>query len=175
MLVLRELTDADVDPVAALHVRAWQAGYAGIVPADVLDALDPADFAQRRRALPAPPGARTLVAEDDGVIVGFVSFGPYLVNDTPEFDAAIGQVYAIYVEPGRWRGGAGRELITAARAGLTAAGARELRLWVLADNQRARRFYEHAGLSYDGTDDFFTPQGSTTPLAEVRYAAPLAG
>ncbi|BFU42946.1 N-acetyltransferase family protein [Krasilnikovia sp. MM14-A1004] len=175
MLVLRELTDADVDPVAALHVRAWQAGYAGIVPADVLDALDPADFAQRRRTMAAPPGARTVVADDGGVIVGFVSFGPYLVNENPEYDAAIGQVYAIYVEPGRWRGGAGRALITAARAGLTAAGARELRLWVLAENHRARRFYEHAGLTCDGTQDFYTPRGSTTPLPEVRYAAPLAG
>ncbi|GAB1693866.1 N-acetyltransferase family protein [Krasilnikovia sp. M28-CT-15] len=172
MLVLRELTDADIDPVAALHVRAWQAGYAGIVPADVLDALDPADFAQRRRTMAAPPGARTVVA-DDGEIAGFVSFGPYRSHETQEYDAAIGEIYAIYVEPGRWRAGAGRELIGAARAGLTAAGAREMRLWVLADNERARRFYEHAGLTCDGAQDFYTPRDSATPLAEVRYAAPL--
>ena len=33
MLVLRPLTDADIDAVAAMQVRTWQAGYAGIMPA----------------------------------------------------------------------------------------------------------------------------------------------
>jgi hypothetical protein len=50
MTDIRPLTDADIDPVAALHVRTWQAGYAGIIPADFLAALDPAVFAERRRS-----------------------------------------------------------------------------------------------------------------------------
>src|SRR3954470_12840790 len=99
MLVLRPLTDADVDAVAGMHVRTWQAGYAGIMPADVLDALDPAAFAEIRRPRNAPPGAQTLVAEDCGTIVGFVSFGPHRRQNGAGYVDGIGEIYAIYVAP----------------------------------------------------------------------------
>jgi GNAT superfamily N-acetyltransferase len=174
MLVLRPLTHTDIDAVAAMHVRTWQAGYAGIMPGEVLDALDPAVFAESRRSRAAPPGAQTLVAEDDGVIVGFASFGPRLVQDDSDLSTAgIGEVYAIYVAPERWGTGAGRALMTAAREALAAAGFAVMRLWVLAENHRARRFYERAGMAPDGARDTFTPPGSSAELPEIRYAMRL--
>jgi GNAT superfamily N-acetyltransferase len=173
MLVLRPLTDADIDAVAAMHVRTWQAGYAGIMPAEVLDTLDPAEFAETRRARNAPPGTQTLVAEDDGTIVGFASFGPPLQQHGDEPVDGVGEVYAIYVAPERWGTGAGRALMAAARDGLATAGHTEMRLWVLADNRRARRFYERAGMAPDGARAMYTPPGSTVGLAEVRYAMRL--
>jgi GNAT superfamily N-acetyltransferase len=173
MLVLRPLADADIDALAAMHVRTWQAGYAGIMPAEVLDALDPAAFAETRRARNAPPGAQTLVAEDDGMIVGFTSFGPQLGQHGGDSVGGVGEIYAIYVAPERWGTGAGRVLMTAAREALTAAGFAEMRLWVLAENHRARRFYERAGMAPDGARDMFTPRGSSVELLEIRYAMRL--
>jgi ribosomal protein S18 acetylase RimI-like enzyme len=174
MLVVRDLAEEDIDAVAALNVRSWQAGYAGIVPADVLDALDPAAFAERRRSRSTPPGARTVVADDGGTIVGFASFGPYLLQQEQDtYDPAIGQLYAIYVDPDRWSTGAGRALMAAAREALAAAGYPEFRLWVLEDNHRARRFYERAGMAPDGDRDVYTPAGGSAALPEVRYAASL--
>src|SRR3954469_20729549 len=70
MLVIRPISEADFDAVAAVNVRAWQTGYAGIVPQDFLDSLDPAVFVQRRRTQVARPGVQTLVADQDGRIVG---------------------------------------------------------------------------------------------------------
>jgi ribosomal protein S18 acetylase RimI-like enzyme len=173
MVELRELTEADIDPVAALHVRAWQVGYAGIVPAEVLDALDPARFAERRRERAVPPGARTLVAERDGTIIGFVSFGPSRVQQAhDEYDRSAGELYALYVDPAHWGAGVGRRLLDAARAGL-AAEYPEIRLWVLEENHRARRFYERAGLAPDGAREIYTPRGSTAELPEIRYAGRL--
>jgi ribosomal protein S18 acetylase RimI-like enzyme len=174
MLVLRPLTDADIDAVAAVHVRTWQVGYAGIMPAEVLDALDPAAAAEIRRSRNAPPGAQTLVAEDGRAIVGFVSFGPHArEHGGDEYVTGIGEIYAIYVAPERWGTGAGRALMAAARAALAAAGNSEMRLWVLVDNLRARRFYERAGMAPDGARDTFTPPGGTGELAEIRYSARL--
>jgi ribosomal protein S18 acetylase RimI-like enzyme len=173
MLVVRDSTEDDIDAVAALHVRTWQAGYAGIVPAEVLDALDPAAFAERRRSRPVPPGARTVVADDGGTIVGFASFGPYRLQDEDAYDPASGELYAIYVDPGRWNTGAGRALMTAVREALAADGYRKFRLWVLEENRRARRFYERAGMAPDGDRDVYIPGGSSVALPEVRYAAPL--
>ena len=173
MVVIRPLTDADVDAVAAVHVRAWQSGYAGILAAGYLAALDPAGFARHRRERTPPPGARTLVAVDEDVVVGFASFGPYRVDSSDGHNPAIGELYAIYVDPDHWRAGTGRKLLAAARAGLTEAGYPLMRLWVLEDNHRGRRFYGKAGLMPDGARQFFTPRGSTVQLPEVRYSVRL--
>ena len=54
-----------------------------------------------------------------------------------------------------------------------ARGFRTMRLWVLRDNDRARRFYERAGYAPDGgtkEDDF-----SGTPVTEIRYLITVAG
>jgi ribosomal protein S18 acetylase RimI-like enzyme len=107
------------------------------------------------------------VAESDGRVVGFVAFGPDRDED------GHGELYAIYVLPEHWGGGSGRELLTAAKEGLTEAGYPDMRLWVLAENTSARRFYERMGLTPDGTTQTWTPRGTTAELPELRYATPL--
>jgi GNAT superfamily N-acetyltransferase len=173
MLEIRPITDADIDAVAQVHVRTWQVGYAGIVPAEHLAALDPARFAERRRNLGPKPDQHTLVADQDGTVIGFAAFGPYRLDDDRGFDPRMGELYAIYVDPDHWGDGAGRRLIEAAKAALAEAGYPGMRLWVLAANDRARRFYERAGLAPDGTTDFYTPGTTGVRLPEVRYAMRL--
>jgi ribosomal protein S18 acetylase RimI-like enzyme len=174
MLVVRAMTEADIDAVATVHVHGWQAGYAGIVPDAVLHALDPAVNAAGRRAQPVIAGTHTLVAEQDGEVIGFTSFGPYRVQGREgEYEPAIGELYAIYVSPGRWGTGAGRALMDACRRALAADGYCEFRLWVLEANDRARRFYERAGMAADGAREMYTPRNSTAELPEIRYAARL--
>jgi ribosomal protein S18 acetylase RimI-like enzyme len=173
MAVIRDIGAADYDAVAAVHVRTWQRAYAGIVPAAVLDALDPARLAEYRRSMPARPDQRTIVAEVDGTIVGFASFGPCRVPGTEDrYDESAGELYAIYVDPAHWDTGVGRQLMDEVITATTGRY-RELRLWVLADNDRARRFYERAGLAPDGGRDVYVPRGSTAELPEVRYAMRL--
>ncbi|MGK5678654.1 N-acetyltransferase family protein [Actinoplanes sp. URMC 104] len=171
MAEIRPFADADARPVAEIHVRTWQVGYAGIVPGDYLAGLDVDEFVARRRTRPLPEGAQTLVAEEDGRVVGFVSFGPYRREDGP--DPGMGELYAIYLHPDHWGRGTGRRLIDAARGGLAAAGFPDMRLWVLTGNTRARRFYERAGLAPDGVEKSWTPRGTTAELPEMRYATAL--
>ena len=167
MTEIRALTEADIDAVAAVHVRAWQTAYAGLIPDDYLGALDPAALAARRRSGSHP--GQTVVAVDDGTIVGFASFGRY--RDDPA--SGTGELYAIYVDPDRTGRGVGRLLLAAAKEGLTAAGFPAVRLWVLEENHRARRFYERAGLRPDGARQNYTPRGTTIEVPEVRYATDL--
>jgi ribosomal protein S18 acetylase RimI-like enzyme len=167
MVSIRPVTPADYEAVADVHVRTWRAGYSGIIPQDYLASLDPAAFAERYRTRERPAGAQTLIAEEDGRAVGFVSFGP------GREDPRTGQVYAIYVAPEHWRRGTGRELFTAARTALAGDGYTAVRLWVLEENDRARRFYERMGLAPDGARDTYTPDGTAVELPEVRYAGPL--
>ena len=168
MVEIRALTESDIDVLAQVHVRTWRSAYAGIVPAEVLDALDPAVWAERRRSRPAIPGAQTLVADDDGTVVGFASFGP-----SRQEESTAAELYAIYIDPDRQHRGTGELLFTAARAELTTAGFLRLQLWVFEENHPARRFYERMGMAPDGERDHYTPPGSTVELPEIRYAVRL--
>ncbi|MFJ8685199.1 GNAT family N-acetyltransferase [Micromonospora wenchangensis] len=183
MLTIRREEPDDAEAIARVHIHGWQAGYAGIMPAEVLVRLNPVAWAQRRRdvgtADPEHPFT-TLLAEVDGLPAGFTTFGPYRNNqDRGDLDPAYGEVLAMYVEPAHWGDGTAQALFAAARDGLAAHGWREYRLWVLADNTRARRFYERAGLSVDGERSRYpVPLAGGGPpvyLDELRYTGRLPG
>ena len=71
------------------------------------------------------------------------------------------------MEPERWRAGAGRALLAAVEHALTDAGFAEATLWVLEQNERARRFYERAGWHDDGGRQ--QERFLETDVTEVRY------
>ncbi|MDQ6875889.1 MAG: GNAT family N-acetyltransferase [Actinomycetota bacterium] len=160
--VVRPALPEDLPTVAGIWVRSWQVGYAGIVPPAALDAQDP-DHRLRQLRQPAP-GTELSVAAVDAAVVGFVVTGPWRGADA---GADVGEVWAIYVSPEHWGRGAGRALLDQGRRRLIARGYQELRLWVLADNARARRFYESSGWGFDGATQTYQIGGVELP--EVRY------
>lgn len=153
----------DATAIGLVHVRSWQATYAGHFPKQFLDALDPAQRADGwRRTLGRTDRDRQadLVADLGGTVGGFASIGP------SRDDGAAGEVYAIYLLPELWGQGLGRQLMTAALESLAGFDFDEATLWVLDGNDRARRFYE-AGGSADGANKI--EDGPGFPIAEVRY------
>jgi GNAT superfamily N-acetyltransferase len=86
--------------------------------------------------------------------------------------AGLGEVEALYVLPGRWRSGIGSALLSVAERRLVDRGFTEAALWVLAENQRGRRFYEATGWRPDG--GVKTLEIGGRPLDEVRYRKRLA-
>jgi GNAT superfamily N-acetyltransferase len=181
MLTIRREEPDDAEAIARVHVHGWQSGYAGVMPDEVLDRLNVAAWAQRRREVgtadPEHPFT-TLLGEVDGLAVGFTTFGPYRRNqDRDDLDPSVGEVLALYVEPAFWGDGTATALLAAARAGLVERGWNGYRLWVLAGNGRARRFYERAGLSPDGERSTYQVPlaGGRGPvgLVELRYAGRL--
>lgn len=167
---VRPETTDDCDVVAALHARAWQRGYAGILPAGILAAIDSGVWAQRRRDILTRTDQAfiSLVAEHQGSIAGFVSFGPYRVDQNmANLDPEVGEILAIYVDPQRWGGGVGGALM---RAALDTLEQPEVRLWVLAENKQAQGFYRKHGLNPDGVTALYRPRGAETEYPEVRFA-----
>ncbi|BFU46890.1 N-acetyltransferase family protein [Krasilnikovia sp. MM14-A1004] len=158
-VLLRAATDPDLPAVGALHFRSRRSAYAGVFSPEALNHGSPAAlgewWAERWRW--ERETHRLTVAEADGDLVGFTYLGP-----TPEPDVT--ELYAIHVAP-PWVGrGVGRLLM---RDALPHLGERAV-LWVLADNTRARRFYERGGWAPDGaTRD--QPIGAET-ARQLRYA-----
>ncbi len=169
---IRPAVVEDAAQIAEVHVRSWQGAYRGLIPQDYLDGLDPARWAEwRTRKIRQVDWARggCLVAAAATGLVGFADFGP--TRDADQDSALIGEVMAIYVAPDAWGAGCGRELMTTALGHLAHAGYRQVTLWVLDTNARARRFYELAGFEPDGADK--VDDRGAFQLREVRYRRAL--
>ncbi|HEY7045899.1 MAG TPA: GNAT family N-acetyltransferase [Jatrophihabitantaceae bacterium] len=161
---VRPATVDDAEAIAAVRFASWRAAYGELVPAAFFEEFDHAAAIARWRAGMTDRDRRALVAERDGAVVGFCTYGP--CRDADRADAA--EIYAIYALPEHWSSGVGRGLIGAALQELRG---RPVVLWVLRDNARARRFYEIAGLVVDGTARDTTMLGGVS-LPEVRYRLP---
>jgi ribosomal protein S18 acetylase RimI-like enzyme len=156
--VIRPGTPEDAEAVARVHLETWRVAYRDVFPREALEDFSAERVARRAEMhRQAPP----IVAEVDGKIVGFVSVGR--AND----DDADGELYAIYVHPDHWDRGLGRELIAAGEQRLRELGHEHAVLWVLQDNPRARRFYELAGWTLDGSRRPIEIFGVEVP--EIRY------
>ncbi len=172
--MIRSAVLDDADELASVHVRTWQAAYAHILPTGYLDALDPGERADgwRKRLGGRVPPTETFVAERDDRIIGFASVGSFRFESESKPSLEIAEVYAIYVHPDHWSTGAGRDLMTSGVTHLAEAGFREIRLWVFEANERARRFYQRAGFTFDGTTAVdTTDRGGAyeTSATELRY------
>ncbi len=151
----REATIADADAIAAAHTRAWEIGYRGRIPDRVLD--DPRLAKARRerwraRLAEGPPVGgdpddRVFAAVlDEGGAERVVGFG-HAGREArpPDGRDPDGEIYGFYVHPRAWSTGAATRLMDACLDELRRRGFRRAVLWVMADNPRARRFYERAG------------------------------
>ena len=163
---IRTATAADAEAIGAVQEHGWQVAYRHIFPEAELAQGGFIQVARWRDRLADPPqGWSTFVAERAGAVVGFASVGP------SRDERGLGELYAIYVDPGAWSTGAGRALIERCEEQLRRNYA-EATLWVLEDNPRARAFYERAGWSPDGARKTERRWGVRAP--EVRYRKVLS-
>jgi ribosomal protein S18 acetylase RimI-like enzyme len=166
--VIRPAEPADARAIAEVHVDSWRWAYAGVLPQELLDALS-VDARARlwTRAIPDPAVSVVVAAEVDR-IVGFASTGATRDVDAP---GGTGELFAIYLDAGVAGTGVGAALLQRAERDLRDAGYERATLWVLASNDRARRFYERHGWAWDGTTSRHDFECANRPI--VRYARRL--
>lgn len=157
-------TPLDAFAIAAVHTASWRAAYRHIMPPRVLEALSVETRVTGWLHRLGPGGSRVWVAEQDGDVLGFVSAG---ASRDADASPRVGEVYSLYVHPARWGGGAGGALLARAVESFLQRGQRDVTLWVLDENTRARRFYISAGFSLDGATQVERSAGVRLP--QVRY------
>jgi ribosomal protein S18 acetylase RimI-like enzyme len=170
----RPATPLDVGAVAGLHADSWRRHYRGAFSDAFLDGDVLADrlavWTDRlgHRPDPAsgePPGSQTVVAEDDGVVIGFAHT---LFDHDPTWGALLDN---LHVSHDRQRSGVGRVLMSRSAA---AVGDREpstgLYLWVLEQNTAAQGFYRALG-GHCVERGLASPPGGGSP-ARYRFAWP---
>ena len=141
----------DAEAIAGVQVKAWRQAYDGVLPSDVLDALDPADFAAAWSAsLNKPKDARNrvLVALERNTVRGFAITSP---SEDPDSDPVLdGEVSELTVDPDHTRHGHGSRLLQACVDTLRADKFRRAVLWLNTTDDALRQFLTTAGWAADG-------------------------
>jgi ribosomal protein S18 acetylase RimI-like enzyme len=141
-------TPEDAEALGAMHVTSWRETYSGLLPDKMLASLSAESRAAAWTKIMQEPAtqASTLIylAEHDAAIVGFGSCGAQRTESlkTKGYDGEIGAIYVLREFQKRK---IGTHLFRAMSSDLIRRGFNAAALWVLRDNLKARRFYEHFG------------------------------
>ena len=163
MTTFRAAALTDAPGIAAVHVRASQAGYRGMLPDVALDGLAVASRTRNWVEWLLDSRCIAFVAADAGLAIGFCS----ALTPSPDPDAQTGtaELSALYVEPARWREGIGGRLLSRTLAALRRDGWHAVTLWVVDGNTPARALYEQYGFAPDGTSKPYEADAGALPAA----------
>lgn len=147
----------DAQAIAGVHVEAWRATYAGLLPGEYLSGLSVRERARNRRtALADQEGVRqtfVIEARQTGTpkgkggkaatvrVVGFGDCGPARGGPT----RSTGEFYAIYLASDVQNIGLGRALMAVMARHLLRYGVQDAVVWALGGNRQAHWFYERLG------------------------------
>lgn len=146
--MIRPATKHDIQSLAIIQTAAWGSAYRGLFPDEIIDGITKETSSRNWKRNIADPNRENLLYEENGKILGFISYGP----SREKKGEPAGEVIACYVHPEAWRRGIGRSLWAEARPILSSRFGHVI-VWVLRDNHAARAFYESIGFSHvDGSD-----------------------
>ena len=141
-IIIKQMeSDEEIRGKAYVHWKAWQEAYAGLIDQTYLDSLS----LEKHTEAAFRWTDNTLVAKDDGSVIGFVGYGAC----RDESLAEAGEVGAIYILKEYYDKKIGYALMRAALEKLS--DYKIIAVWVLEGNCRAIRFYEKCGFRFDGT------------------------
>ena len=158
--MIRKAALEDAAAIATIHVRTWQAAYAGIIPDEYLAGLSVEKRREFWRRELGEKRSAVMIAVEKEEVVGWASGGASR-DANPE---GASEIYAVYVSPECWKRGIGSQLMERIEEGISPCSA--ITLWVLAQNERATGFYRKLGFEFDGAEK--TVQLGGVSLSEVR-------
>ncbi len=167
--VIERAVPGDAEAIATLQRESLRASHEELLPGAARELVLGSERAQPRSTgwsgWLRRSEAITVVARDEGNIVGFCALHPVLGGAS---GSLIAEIAAFFVSPTRWRRGVGVALWRGTLREAEAKGLREFVLWVLEENTRARRFYEALGFRADGGSRVFLEHRDIV-LYELRY------
>lgn len=153
----------DRDAISRIYEESWKYAYKGIVPQAYLDSIPAGQWVSKLDQ----EGVASLVAVEDGKLIGTSSYGKSRWAEFGEY----GEIISIYFLPQYMGRGYGRKLLCAAVSKLQGLGFEDIFLWVLEENERARKFYERCGFNKTGHDMKHEIGGKMLREIQYRYAA----
>lgn len=132
----------EAETFAALHVQCWREAYVDILPTELLNSFTDKTRLPLWQSVIPNADRFVLAAYADGMAVGFVISGG---SDERFVENQDGHLWGLYISAGYGRRGIGRKLIASAASDWLTKGGINMTIGVLAENIRARMFYEALG------------------------------
>ena len=146
--------------ISNIYESSWKYAYKDIIPQNYLDSIPTGRWANSINKI----GMNNLVVIENGLIIGTASF----CKSRWEQYSNYGEIVSIYFLPAYMGKGYGKHLLKKCVEELNGLGYNNILLWVLENNQRARRFYEKNGFTCSG--DFLNDNIGGKELREIMYS-----
>lgn len=153
------LPDDDLQEISNVYEQSWKYAYKNIIPKSYLDSIPKGHWANNINR----NGRNNIVMIENDSIIGTSSF----CKSRWEKYCNYGEVVSIYFLPEYIGKGYGRDLLYRAIEELKSFGFEHVLLWVLEDNNIARKFYEKYGFIFSG--EYRNDNIGGKELREVMY------
>lgn len=142
-MIIRKVNPSDSrEEISNVYEQSWKTAYKGIIPQDYLDSIPKGQWCSSLDS----PDRYNLVMLDGDKIIGTSSYCKSRFENYRDW----GEIISIYFLPEYMGKGYGKDLLEQAVQELKAMGFKQIFLWVLEDNHRARHFYEKCGFKNSG-------------------------
>lgn len=129
--------------ISQIYEESWKFAYKDIIPQAYLESIPSGHWVPYLDK----EETHTLVLIENDIFVGTSSYCKSRFSDFDNF----GEIISIYFLPEYIGKGYGKQLLNAVVAELAKLGYRDIFLWALEENHRARKFYEKAGFISSNT------------------------
>ncbi len=157
MYKIREAIQSDCAGIGKVYCESWKTAYQSLLPQTYLNLLT------TERCSPNTVSVNDIVLAEQEKVLGVCHISEARDRDEKEW----GEVVAIYLLPEIWGCGQGSELLRYSLGELKKKGLKNICLWALKDNTRARKFYEKNGFQISGNEREIKIAGCR--VSEVEY------
>lgn len=178
-------TEEHFRDMSLLHALGWRAAYRDCIPADYLAReITDSRWVSVFRKNYEEGVYRGLLLYDRDTPLCCATYGPARVDQSagdtvcsfhsPDL-AAWGELISLYAHPHHWGQGYGSIVMEEVLRRMGTAGYPGCFLYVLRENNRARRFYEKHGFAWDGhsLEVALTPEAVLTDLRYCKVFSPV--
>ena len=145
--------------ISKVYEESWKYAYKGIVPQTYLESIPEGQWASNIEQ----DNRKNLIVVKDKTIIGTAGFGKSRMDEMENF----GEIISIYLLPEYMGKGYGRLLLQTVLGELKKMGFGSVFLWVLEENNHARKFYEKCG--FVQSERYLINNIGGKDLKEVQY------
>ena len=162
-MIIKRGTIQDAKTISHIHASSWKSAYRGIIPQQYLDELQDDFWVNAFQGWIEADTVTVLLIYDQESAAGCVAYGKSRDKKLPEW----GEIVSLYLLPEYLGKGYGRKLLQAALDDLKIAGYNSVYLWVLENNEIAKKFYERNGFTFN--NDKYSFEIMKEPFEDIRY------
>lgn len=141
------LNDSEI--LGKIHSKSSMAGFKGIIPDDILYDVFSIERRTKRFISELSIGSpKTAICFDNSKAAGFISFGNCRYGNN---DNSWAEIWRVYILQEFWGSNIAKELVDWGINEIVKENYKNIELWVLEENIRARKFYEKIGFKSDNS------------------------